>query len=84
MSKEKVKVVLSWEVPKTLGEVHSFLGFANFYRRFIKDYSKIACPLTELTKKMEHWSWNLEAGRAFEELKRQFTMAPILAHFDAQ
>jgi len=55
MSNDKVQAVLSWKIPKSLTEVQSFLGFANFYRRFIQDYSKIARPLTELTKKTEKW-----------------------------
>jgi len=54
MSQEKVEAVLSWEEPKSLSETQSFLGFANFYRRFIKDYSKVARPLTELTKKWKN------------------------------
>jgi len=86
MSKGKVKAVLSWKTPKSLTEVQSFLGFANFYRRFIKDYSRIARPLTELTKKEtgRSWAWNEHAEAAFQELKNRFTTAPILAHFDAQ
>jgi len=84
MSKDKVQAVLDWKVPKSLTEVQSFLGFANFYRRFIHDYSKVAQPLTELTKKTEKWEWNYKAERAFEELKQRFTSAPILSHFDAQ
>ena len=85
MSKGKVEAVLFWEAPKSLKEVQLFLGFANFYRRFIQDYSRIARPLTELTKKEagQEWKWNLEAEKAFQELKRRFTTAPILAHFDA-
>jgi len=65
-------------------EVQSFLGFTNFYRRFIQNYSRIARPLTELTKKekKEGWAWNQEAQAAFKELKQRFTTAPILAHFD--
>jgi len=51
MSEDNVTAVLEWETPKTLKEVQSFLGFANFYRRFIRDYSRVAQPLTELTKK---------------------------------
>jgi len=84
MSTGKVEAVLSWETPNSLTEVQSFLGFANFYRRFIKDYSRVARPLTELTKKEigKNWSWNEEAGAAFRELKHRFTTAPILAHFD--
>jgi len=51
MSQEKVEAVLSWQRPNSLMEVQSFLGFANFYQRFIQDYSQVARPLTELTKK---------------------------------
>jgi len=84
MSTEKVEAVLQWERPGNITEVQSFLGFANFYRRFIQDYSKVAQPLTELTKKEagKSWEWNLEADAAFKELKKRFTTAPILAHFD--
>jgi len=82
MDQAKVDAVLSWQQATSLTETQSFLGFANFYRRFIKDYSRIARPLTELTKKTRKWVWNGEAGKAFEELKKRFTTAPILAHFD--
>jgi len=85
MSTTKVEAVLSWKIPNSLTEVQSFLGFANFYRRFIKDYTKVARPLTELTKKETgtKWAWTEEAGKAFKELKTRFTTAQILAHFDA-
>jgi len=84
MAQDKVEVVLRWKTPRSLTEVQSFLGFANFYRRFIQDYSLVAWPLMELTKKTEKWVWNSEAEAAFTELMQRFTMAPILAHFDAQ
>jgi len=85
MSQEKVEAVLSWQRPNSLMEVQSFLGFANFYRRFIQDYSQVARPLTELTKKEvgKEWTWNPEAEMAFKELKQRFTTVPVLAHFDA-
>ena len=51
MSEEAVKEIKEWKAPKNVKEVQSFLGFANFYRRFIKLYSKICAPLTDLTKK---------------------------------
>jgi len=84
MSSDKVQAILEWKAPSSLVEVQSFLGFANFYRRFIKDYSQVARPLAELTKKDEKpWTWNQQAEDAFQELKQRFTSAPILAHFDA-
>jgi len=84
MSDDKVQAVLHWKTPESLTEVQSFLGFANFYRRFILDYSWVARPLTELTKKEsgKEWVWNQEAEAAFRELKNRFTTAPVLAHFD--
>jgi len=83
MSQDKVEAVLSWNSPTSVKETQSFLGFANFYRRFIQDDSRIARPMTELTKKSEtKWEWTPEAEIAFRELKRRFTTAPVLGHFD--
>ena len=84
MAQNKVEAVLSWKAPESLTEVQAFLGFANFYRRFIQDDSWVARPLTELTKKAEKWVWSREAEAAFQELKERFTTAPILSHFNAQ
>jgi len=84
MACDKVDAVQSWERLKSLTEVQSFLGFANFYQRFIQNYSRIAGPLTELTKKEQgkEWAWNQEAEAAFTELNRCFTTAPVLTNFD--
>jgi hypothetical protein len=84
MDPAKVEAVLSWPEPKTVTEVQAFLGFANFYRRFIEGYSKIAKPLTELTKKDQSFSWDKEAQHAFDTLKGRFTTAPILVTFDPE
>jgi len=84
MAQEKVQAVLDWKTPASLTEVQLFLGFANFYQRFIQDYFRVARPLTELTKKTEKWAWNQQVEGAFQELKKRFTTAPILSHFDAQ
>jgi len=84
MSKNKVEAVLSWKTPSSLMEVQSFLGFANFYRCFIRDFFRVVRLLTELTKgEKNDWAWNKEAEKAFEELKHRITTAPILTHFDA-
>ena len=59
--------------------VRSFLGFANFYRRFIKDFLDLVRPLTDLTHKDRRFSWSLEADTAFKRLKTIFTSVPALA-----
>jgi len=84
MGEDKVEPVLDWKTPESITQVQSFLGFANFYRRFIQNYSRVARPLTELTKKEvgKEWAWNQQAESDFQELKHRFTTAPILAHFD--
>ena len=78
----KVSAVVNWLQPKNVKDVQSFLGFANFYRRFIKDFVKQATPLTKLTKKDIPFVWDETCARAFQDLKNAFTSAPILRHFD--
>ncbi len=81
----KVKAVLEWPKPQTVKELQRFLGFANFCRRFIRDFSKIAAPLTAMTKHHSaRLSWSSESHQALEELKTQFTSAPILRHPDPE
>ena len=82
MDDTKITAVRDWPTPKNLKEVQSFLGFANFYRQFIKEYLRTAAPLTELTKKEETFTWRNSQERVFQELKEKFTSAPILASFD--
>lgn len=82
MDLEKVQAILDWPLPTTVKSVQSFLGFANFYRRFIRNYSKIIAPLTALTKKGFTFEWTSTCTEAFEDLKKRFTSAPILRHFD--
>jgi transposase InsO family protein len=82
MDASKVEKILDWPRPTTVKEIQSFLGFANFYRRFIKKYSDISAALTELTKKETVWKWTKMAEEAFQELKSRFTTAPILMTFD--
>ena len=82
MDKKKVESLQSWRRPNSVKELQSFLGFANFYRAFIKNYSGIASPLIALTRKDQEFHWNDEAEAAFRRLKSLFTSAPILAHAD--
>ncbi|KAI2668506.1 Transposon Tf2-11 polyprotein [Labeo rohita] len=85
MDKSKIQAVTEWPLPKTVKELQRFLGFANFYRRFIRHYSSIAAPLTSLLKnKPSKLRWNPAAVKAFECLKTSFTTAPILKHPDPQ
>ncbi|KAI0992795.1 hypothetical protein K3495_g15389, partial [Podosphaera aphanis] len=82
MDPSKVECVRSWKTPKCVKDIQAFLGFANFYRRFIKGFSRVAAPLTSLTKKDNPWVWSLECSKAFQDLKAAFTQSPILKHFD--
>ncbi|KAL2226504.1 UNVERIFIED_CONTAM: Transposon Tf2-12 polyprotein, partial [Sesamum indicum] len=75
----KVKAILEWEPPKNVSEIRSFLGSAGYYRRFVKDFSIIAKPLTNLLKKNAPFNWNDKCAQSFEELKKRLTSAPILA-----
>ncbi|MCH87949.1 enzymatic polyprotein, partial [Trifolium medium] len=74
---EKVKCILEWPVPKTVKGVRGFLGLTGYYRKFIKDYGKMAKPLTELTKK-DNFIWGTEATSAFQLMKKIMTSPPVL------
>jgi hypothetical protein len=78
----KIKGVLEWPVPRKVKELQSFLGFINFYRRFIEDFSKVARPLHDLTRKDAKWVWEEKHQEAFEILKTKITSAPILVQPD--
>lgn len=82
MDPEKVKAIENWEAPTSVKGVRGFLGFANFYRRFIQKFADIARPLTELTRKDSKFQWNSEADQAFNKLKQIFLSAPALGQFD--
>lgn len=84
MDPAKVSAVLAWSPPTSVKGIQSFLGFANFYRRFIKDYSHIASPLHKLTHKESPFTWSAECQAAFDRLKKIFTSAPVLAHFQPE
>ena len=75
---EKVKVVMSWERSKSVFEIRSFLGLVGYYRRFIEDFSQLTAPMIRLTRKEVKFEWNDRCEKAFQELKRRLTSAPIL------
>ena len=74
----KVEAVLNWSQPRTVADIRSFLGLAGYYRRFIKDFSRIAAPMTKLTQKGVPFIWSAECEEAFQELKVRLTTAPVL------
>ncbi|KAK3569110.1 hypothetical protein QTP86_022143 [Hemibagrus guttatus] len=79
----KVRAVTDWPAPTTVREMQCFLSFANFYRRFIRNYSSVAGLLTSLLKgKPKRLAWTDQARAAFQQLKDCFTTAPILRHPD--
>ncbi len=81
MDEGKVEAISSWPLPTTIKELQRFLGFSNFYRRFIANYSTITSPLTDLLKgKAKSLSWNPFATEAINTLKKAFTSAPHLVH----
>ena len=93
MDKERVKAITDWPVPTSLRALQAYLGFANFYRRFIPNFSAVLLPLTNLTKgtsklpkknaaKPGTLPWGAEEQLAFDKIKEAFTKAPLLVHYD--
>lgn len=88
MDPSRVTAIAEWPMPKDHKEVQVFIGFTNFYRRFIHQYSNIASPLTALLKGGKDgkhfgpFQWSDKATQAFHTLRAAFTKAPLLAHFD--
>jgi hypothetical protein len=74
----KVKDVLNWMPPTTASGIMSFLGLAGYYCRFIKDFSKIAKPMTKLLEKNNSFEWTKEWQASFEELRKCLTSAVVL------
>src|SRR3979490_3370827 len=82
MAEDKVKMIRDWPEPRKVKDIQSFLGFANFHRRFIFNYSDITVPLTRLTCKGTPWAWTEDCQKSFDFLKAAFTSAPILHHWE--
>ena len=75
---QRIKGILEWEKSKTTKGLRSFLGLASYYRKFVQDFAKIAKPLSDLLKKSVSEIWDEHCYRAFGELKRRLTSAPVL------
>ena len=90
MNLQRVDTIKNWSTPMTFQNVQIFLKFANFYRHFIEAYLRIASPLTGLLKgsknekKTEPFKWLEDTEKAFNYLKKAFTTAPVLVHFDSE
>jgi len=84
MDKEKIRTIRDWKEPTNVKGIQSFLGFANFYQRFIRDYSKITTPLSSLTRKEKAWEWGDKQQETFEMLKEAMITEPILQHFNLE
>src|SRR5271154_7304771 len=82
MDLKKVEGVQNWPRPKKVKEVQAFLGFANFYCHFVKDFANIATPLNRLTQKDQEWKWGEDKELVFNDLKEHFTSEPILHYLD--
>jgi translation initiation factor IF-1 len=79
VDKAKIKAIQEWPTPTSIGHVRSFHGLASFYRRFVRDFSSIAAPLSEITKKRSEFIWTAAQEEAFRALKDKLTQAPLLA-----
>ena len=82
MDPAKVEAIQNWSTPTCVKDVRAFIGFCNFYRRFVLNFSKVAGPLNALTKKEVKFQWGSECEKAFSDLKQRVCEAPILRHFD--
>ena len=80
MDPTKLNGIKNWPTLTKVKDVHSFLGFTNFHRKFIGDYSNIAHPLLNLTKKDTPWNWNNSCQNAFNRLKNCFLIRPVLCY----
>lgn len=83
MDPVKLSGIRDWPIPTSTKGLRSFLGFGNFYRKFIRNYSQIAGPLNDLLRKGIPFSWNENAQKAFDELKKRFTEEPVLCMPDS-
>ena len=78
MDPNKIEAVVNWDRPTNVSEVRSFLGLVCYYRRFVEGFSRIAAPLTQLTRKNVKFVWKEECEKSFQELKQRLITAPVL------
>jgi len=79
MQPSKIKAINEWTACRDVSKVHAFMGLSGYYRRFIKDFSTIAAPLYNLTRKESEFCWTTECQEAFDELERRLVDEPVLA-----
>jgi hypothetical protein len=82
MDSGKLRGISEWPTPTTVKQVRGFLGFGNFYQRFIRNFSELAKPLNNLLKKDQKFEWTHKCQQAFDLLKKKFTEKPVLMMLD--
>jgi hypothetical protein len=81
---DKIRSIMEWPTPKDVSDIRSFMGLEGYYRRFIKDFSKIGCPITALQKKGTKFLWTQQCEERFQTLKHLLTHAPVLKIADPE
>jgi len=84
MDPDRISTITEWPTPTNVHDIQVFLGFANFYHRFVDGFLRIVSPITILLRKSRRFHWSSEAQSTFDELTRRFTTAPVLKHFDPE
>ena len=82
MDTRKIQAIVDWLIPQNVKQVQSYLGFCNFYKRFIKGFTKIAGPLIRLSKKDASFIQDIHYQEVFKILKKRVTTTPVLIYFD--
>ena len=81
---QKIEAIVNWKPPTNVTKIRSFLGLAGYYRKFVEGFSKLAAPLTKLTRKEEKFVWSEACQQSFDELKQKLTSAPVLTLLSGQ
>ena len=79
---DKIAAVQNWQTPTNVTELRSFVGFCSYYRRFVKNFALIAKPLHDLTKKGTNFVWSDQCQTSFDNLRKELSTTPVLAHPD--